>query len=91
MMPDEFEAILAMLRQVAAKYEKRMTVLADAPTEYTLLTKKPSPFPQHKGKGMYFASVRLGKANVSFHLMPPFSSRVVHFPARLTPCGTPVQ
>jgi hypothetical protein len=47
-----------------------MSVLKDTAIEYTLLTRKPSPFPQHKGQGMYFGSVRLGKAYVSFHSIP---------------------
>ena len=43
---------------------------ADTPAEYTVLTKSPSPFPQHKGEPLFFASVRLGKAYVSFHFLP---------------------
>jgi hypothetical protein len=69
-MADDFAAAFAVLKSVLAKLEKRMSVLADTPREYTLLTKKASPFPQHKGNGMYFGSVRLGKAYASFHLMP---------------------
>ncbi len=49
---------------------ERLSVTADTPTEYTLGTKTPSPFPQHKGQPRYFGSVRLGKAYVSLHLMP---------------------
>jgi hypothetical protein len=45
-------------------------VKTDTPVEYTLVTKSPSPFPQHKGQPLYFGSIRLGKAYVSFHLMP---------------------
>ena len=52
------------------KYAKRLTVKADSEAEYTVLTRKASPFPQHKGQPMYFGSVRRGKAYVSFHLMP---------------------
>ena len=42
----------------------------DTSDEYTLVTRYPSPFPQHKGEPLYFGSVRLGKAYVSYHLMP---------------------
>lgn len=66
----QFDDIFATLKRVLAKHVKRLSVKADTATEYTLLTKRPSPFPQHKGQPMYFASVRLGKAYVSFHLMP---------------------
>ena len=69
-MSSDFAAVFAVLKPVLARYAKRLSVKADTPTEYTLLTKRPSPFPQHKGQPMYFGSVRLGKAYVSFHLMP---------------------
>ena len=69
-MPADFVPVFEALKSVLAKYEKRLAVKADTPTEYTLLTKSPSPFPQHKGEPMYFGSVRLGKAYVSYHLMP---------------------
>jgi hypothetical protein len=69
-MTADFAAVFAALKPVLAKYAKRMSVKTDTPTEYTLLTKSASPFPQHKGQPLYFGSVRLGKAYVSFHLVP---------------------
>jgi len=69
-MASDFEAAFATLKEVLAKYAKRLAVKTDTPTEYTLVTKRPSPFPQHKGHPMYFGSVKLGKAYVSFHLVP---------------------
>ncbi len=69
-MPSEFPAVFAVLKPILAIYAKRLSVKSDTPTEYTLLTKSPSPFHQHKGQPLYFGSVRLGKAYVSFHLMP---------------------
>ena len=69
-MAAAFEAVFAALKLVLAEYESRMVLQSDSPVEYTLLTRSPSPFPQHKGHGMYFGSVRSGKAYVSFHLMP---------------------
>jgi len=69
-MASDFTEIFATLKPVLAKYAKRLTVKTDSPVEYTLLTKSASPFPQHKGQPMYFGSIRLGKAYVSFHLMP---------------------
>jgi hypothetical protein len=65
-----FAAVFDVLKPVLAKYANRLTVKADTSVEYTLVTKSASPFPQHKGQPMYFGSVRLGKAYVSFHLMP---------------------
>ena len=69
-MAADFAAVAAALKPVLAKHAGRLVVKTDTPTEYTLVTKSPSPFPQHKGHPMYFGSVRQGKAYVSFHLMP---------------------
>ena len=65
-----FAPVFAALRPILATYEERLAVKVDTSVEYTLLTKSPSPFPQHKGRRLYFGMVRLGKAYVSFHLMP---------------------
>jgi hypothetical protein len=69
-MSADFEAICSALKVVLRKYAKRLSVKTDTPAEYTLVAKSPSPFPQHKGEPLYFASVKPGKAYVSFHLMP---------------------
>src|SRR5437016_10954172 len=69
-MAADFSAVFAALKPILAKYEKRLSVKTNTSIEYTLLTKSPSPFPQHKGEPLYFGSVRLGKAYVSFHLVP---------------------
>jgi hypothetical protein len=69
-MTADFATVFAALKPVLAKYEKRLSVKTDTPTGYTLLSKAPSPFHQHKGEPLYFGSIRLGKAYVSFHLMP---------------------
>jgi hypothetical protein len=66
----DFGSVFSKLKTILVKHSKSMTVKVDADTEYTLYSKSPSPFPQHKGQPMYFGSVRLGKAYVSFHLMP---------------------
>jgi hypothetical protein len=68
-MPTEFSAAFATLKPVLKGFADRLAVKVDTATEYTLVTKLPSPFPQHKGDPMYFGSVRMGKAYVSFHLM----------------------
>ena len=69
-MASDLAPVFAKLKTVLQKYAKRLAVKTDKPVEYNLVTKSPSPFPQHKGQPMWFASVRLGKAYVSFHLMP---------------------
>jgi hypothetical protein len=65
-----FASVFAALKPVLAEYANRLAVKADTSVEYTLVTKSASPFPQHKGQPLYFGSVRLGKAYVSFHLVP---------------------
>jgi hypothetical protein len=72
-MPD-FSRIFAALKLVMAEEKDRLAVQKDTPSEYSLITKGPSPFPQHKGQPMWFGAVKLGKAYVSFHLMPLYMS-----------------
>ena len=69
-MNEGFAQVFATLKLILEKYARHMAVKTDTPAEYTLLAKAPSPFPQHRGQPLYFGSVRLGKAYVSFHLMP---------------------
>jgi hypothetical protein len=76
-MSADFEVAFAVLKPILGKYSKRLSVKADTPTEYTVVTKAASPFPQHKGQPMYFGSVRVGKAYVSFHLVPLYMNPVL--------------
>ena len=69
-MAADFESAFVALKAIFAPYADRLQVKADTPTNYALYSRVPSPFPQHKGHGMYFGSVEIGKAYVSFHLMP---------------------
>jgi hypothetical protein len=69
--------VFAALKLVMAHQERRFAVQKDTPSEYSLVTKGPSPFPQHKGHPMWFGAVRLGKAYVSFHLIPLYMSAVL--------------
>src|SRR5579862_2001385 len=69
-MPSDFDAVFSALKPILSKHERRLKVKTDTPKEYSLVTKSPSQFPQHKGQPMWFGSVKAGKAYVSFHLMP---------------------
>ena len=69
-MSTDAATIFSALKPVLAKVAKRLAVKVDTQTEYTLVGKSPSPFPQHKGHPLEFGSVRVGKAYVSLHLMP---------------------
>jgi hypothetical protein len=81
-MQADFGATFEALKPVLGKYGKRLTVKTDNEAEYTVLTKKASPFPQHKGQLMFFASVRRGKAYVSFHLLPLYMCPELTGPSR---------
>jgi len=69
-MAGDFEMAFSQLKRVFAGHLCRLAIKTDTAAEYALNTRVPSPFPQHKGHPMWFASVRKGKAYVSFHLMP---------------------
>jgi hypothetical protein len=66
----ESAAIAAALKPVFRKAAKKLVVKADTPERYALVTKVPSPFPQHKGCPLDFGLVQVGKAYVSLHLLP---------------------
>jgi hypothetical protein len=73
----EFSRIFTALKLVMAGEEGRLAVQKDTPSEYSLVTRGPSPFPQHKGQPMWFGAVKLGRAYVSFHLMPLYMSSIL--------------
>jgi hypothetical protein len=66
----DFEAAFTQLKSAFAGVAKKLAVKEDTSAVYALVGKKPSPFPQHKGHPLEFGSVKIGKAYVSFHLMP---------------------
>jgi hypothetical protein len=72
-----FDDTFATLKQVFRPHLDRLSVQTDTRTEYTLVGRKPSPFPQHKGHPVQLGSVRVGKAYVSFHLMPLYMNEAL--------------
>jgi hypothetical protein len=72
-----FDDVFATLKQVLRPHLSRLNVQADTATEYTLVGRVPSPFKQHKGNPMFFGSVRMGKAYVSFHLLPLYMNEAL--------------
>lgn len=69
-MASDYAAVFSAVRLVLTQYAAELAVKTDTGNEYLLTSKSASPFPQHKGQPLQFASVRLGKAYVSYHLMP---------------------
>jgi hypothetical protein len=67
---EDFDGAFASLKSVFAKHRRKLAVKADTAKELTVVSKTPSPFPQHKGQPLAFGAVLVGKAYVSFHLPP---------------------
>lgn len=67
-MANGFPAIFEALKSILAAYED-LLVAKQQQGQYVLVSKRPSPFPQHKGNPLDFAYLKTGKAYVSFHLM----------------------
>ncbi len=65
-------SIVARLKPVFGVVAKRLVIKTDRPDLYTLASGVASPFPQHKGRPLEFACIRVGKAYVSLHLLPVY-------------------
>jgi len=63
---ESFHEIFAALKPIFEEYAGRLAVQADRPGEYFLETKTAI----RKGQRLQFGGVKVGKAYVSFHLMP---------------------
>jgi hypothetical protein len=70
----DFDAVFEALKPVFSRAANRLSVAADSTTEYSLETRSPSPFPQHKGRPLHFGALRIGRSYVSLHLMPIYMS-----------------
>jgi hypothetical protein len=66
----EFSSTFVALKGVLERHAAGLVVQTDTDAVYSLGGRVASPFPQHKGQPMWFGSAKLGKAYVSFHLMP---------------------
>lgn len=73
-MPKDFDAVFQALRPIFAGCVKGLAIKTDQPESYVLESKKPSPFPQHKGQPLFFGAVKTGKSYVSVHLMALYMS-----------------
>jgi hypothetical protein len=69
-MENDFDAAYAALCEVFSGVVGKLTVHQHTAQNYSVNTRVPSPFKQHKGAPMFFGSVRRGKAYVAFHLFP---------------------
>jgi hypothetical protein len=65
-MAESFQKIFDALKPVFEEYAGRLAIQVDKPGEYYLETKTA----MRKGQRLQFGGVKIGKAYVSFHLMP---------------------
>jgi len=65
-MNEGFRAVADVLTSLLTPYEDRLDVVTESSTGYYLQTKKPA----HRKRPLMFAGVRVGKAYVSYHLVP---------------------
>ena len=63
---ESFPEIFAALKPIFEDYAGRLAIQVDKPSEYYLETKTA----MRKGQRFQFGGVKIGKAYVSFHLMP---------------------
>lgn len=69
-MSADFSSVFAILKPLLGDRGGQLQVKTDTAIEYTVVTKSPSPYKQHKGEPLFFGSLRVGKAYVSYHLLP---------------------
>jgi hypothetical protein len=72
-MSEAFRETAAALVAVLSPYGDRLDVVPESSWGYYLQTKKPS----HKKQPLMFAAVRVGKAYVSYHLMPIYMNEAL--------------
>jgi hypothetical protein len=70
--PESFQQIFAALKPIFEEYAARLAVQADTPRQYYLESKSPI----RTGQRLQFGGVKIGKAYVSFHLMPIMNPKV---------------
>jgi hypothetical protein len=67
---ESFQEIFDALKPVLAQYSETLRIQVDKPGQYYLETKSAAPSGPYKGRRLQFGGVKIGKAYVSFHLMP---------------------
>ena len=65
----DFESTFAKLKEILSAYEPKLIVVADTKNYYALETS----YVMKNKRRMYFAGIKIGKAYVSYHLMPVYA------------------
>ena len=66
----DYSSVFAALKPVLGSHAKKLHVVVDNDSEYTLVSAIQAPLPEKKGERIYFGSIKAGKAYVSLHLFP---------------------
>jgi len=66
---EEFQTVFKRLRAILEPYAARLVVVHDTDSQYYLNTK----LVMSNKQPLFFGAVRIGKAYVSFHLMPVYA------------------
>ena len=66
---NDFEATFTQLKEILRPFESKLIVTADSKDHYSLDT----PHVMKNKHRMFFGGVKLGKAYVSYHLMPIYA------------------
>jgi len=69
-MSESFQEVFDTLKPVFEEYAGRLAIQVDKPGQYYLETKTAAASGPYKGRRLQFGGVKIGKAYVSFHLMP---------------------
>ena len=69
----EFETTFLQLKKILQPYESKLIVVADTANYYALET----PHVMKNKRRMYFGGIKIGKAYVSYHLMPVYACEEV--------------
>ena len=71
---ESFQEVFAALKPIFEKYAGRLAVQVNEPDQYFLETKTAI----RRGQRLQFGGVKIGKAYVSFHLMPIYMNPKLH-------------
>ena len=66
----DFSAVFAALKPILGSHARKLHVIVDNDSEYTLVSAIQCPLPEKRGERIYFGAIKMGKAYVSFHLFP---------------------
>jgi hypothetical protein len=69
-MPPNLKLVFAALKPLLQKCGDDLAVGTDTAKVYKLVARRPSPFPQHRGRPLEFGTVALRRKYVVFELMP---------------------